>query len=88
MGLVIFQEEKMPTYTLMNTETGEVWDEFFTSYSAKDEYLTQNKNIRQKLTAPKIVSQVGGTISKTPDSWKEHLGRIKKGSGRGNTINK
>ena len=77
----------MPTYTLIDTKTGEEWDEFFTSYSAKDEYLSKNENVKQKLVAPKLVTQHNGTISRTPDSWKEHLGRIKKGSGRGNSIN-
>jgi hypothetical protein len=37
-------------------------------------------------SAPKIVSSTGGVLSKTPDSWKEHLGRIKKGAGQGNTV--
>lgn len=33
-----------------------------------------------------IVSQAGSTLSKTDNGWKEVLGRIKKGSGRNNTI--
>ena len=76
----------MPIYTLINKETDEQWDEFFTSFTAKDEYLAENPHIRQKLVAPTLVSQHGGILSKTPDSWNDHLKAVKKGSGRSNTI--
>lgn len=36
--------------------------------------------------APGLISQHGSTISKTSDGWKDVLGAIKKGSGKGNTI--
>lgn len=74
----------MPTYSFINNETGETWDEFFSSYTAKDQYLAENPNIKQQLSIPKIVSHVG--VVKTPDSWKEHLRNVKKSSGRNNTI--
>lgn len=35
---------------------------------------------------PSIVSQVGGTLSKTSDGWKDVLKKVKSGSGRNNTI--
>ena len=77
----------MPTYKVKkdnpkSTKTREVncsWKEL------QDNLLEYR--LVQVLSAPKIVSSTGGVLSKTPDSWKEHLGRIKKGAGRGNTVN-
>lgn len=77
----------MPTYTFVNKETGDEHDEFFTSWSAKDAFLEENPHLKQKLTAPRTVSQVGSTLSRTSDGWKEVLKKVKKGSGKENTIN-
>lgn len=76
----------MPTYTFVNTETEEQWDEFFTSYSAKDQFLAENPNIKQKLQPLGFIPQHGSALSKTPDSWKDHLKSVKRASGRNNTI--
>lgn len=76
----------MPTYSFINTENDERWDEFFTSYSAKDEYLAENPHIKQQLKPLGFIPQHGSVLSKTPDSWKDHLKSVKKGSGRHNTI--
>jgi len=48
--------------------------------------MLEEYKLVQVLSAPKIVESTGGVLSKTPDSWKEHLGRIKKGAGRRSTI--
>lgn len=77
----------MPNYTFENKETGEEWSEFFTSYTAKDQYLAENPNIKQKIVPLGFIPQNGSTLSKTPDSWKEHLRNVKKASGRRSTIN-
>lgn len=78
----------MPTYTLLNTDTNEEENHFFSSWKLKDEFLEENKNYKQKVSAPRIVSEHGDTIVRTTSSdWKDHLKRIKKGSGRNNTIN-
>ena len=42
--------------------------------------------ISQKIGAPKTVSQVGSTLSKTSNGWNDVLQKVKSGSGRGNTI--
>ena len=46
-----------------------------------DEY-----NAERVLKFPGIVSGQGSLLSKTDNGWKENLDRIKKNSGKGNTI--
>ena len=46
-----------------------------------DEY-----NAERVLKFPGIVSHQGSLLSKTDNGWKENLNRIKKNSGKGNTI--
>jgi hypothetical protein len=75
----------MPTYTMINKETGEEQD-MVLSFAERDELLAKG-NHTQKLTAAKIVSGVGGTARLTSDGWKDKLREIKKGSGKDNTIN-
>tara|TARA_Y100001934_G_C12326433_1_gene762837 strand:+ start:1479 stop:1715 length:237 start_codon:yes stop_codon:yes gene_type:complete len=76
----------MPIYTVKkdNPKSTKTW-EINCSYKELQDMLEEYKLV-QVLSAPKIVSSTGGVLSKTPDSWKEHLGRIKKGAGKGNTI--
>ena len=76
----------MPTYTVKkdNPKSIKTWD-INCSYKELQGILDEY-NLVQVLSAPKIVSSTGGVLSKTPDSWKEHLGRIKKGAGQGNTV--
>lgn len=75
----------MPTYTMINKETGEVQD-MILSFSERDELLAAGK-YTQKLNTPKIVTHVGGTLRQTSDGWKDLLKNVKKGSGKDNTIN-
>jgi len=75
----------MPTYTMENTETGEV-KEMVLSFSDRDELL-ESGQWKQLLSTPKFVTGVKSTLSQTSDGWKDLLGNIKKGSGKGNTIN-
>lgn len=77
----------MPTYTFINKETGDQHDEFFTSYKGMEQYLIDNPHLKQKLVAPRTVTQVGSTLSRTSDGWKEVLKKVKKGSGRENSVN-
>ena len=37
----------MPTYKFKNNQTGEEWDEFFTSSSVKDELLKEYPHVQQ-----------------------------------------
>jgi len=75
----------MPSYTIKNKKTSEEMD-VVCSYSELQILLSEDENLFQKLSTPKIVSGVGGLYSKTDDGFKDVLGRIKKNSGKGNTI--
>lgn len=75
----------MPTYTLKDIKTGDTWD-IICSWNELQETLDNMPDVIQVPSAPRIVSGVGGVLSKTDNGWKENLDRIKKGSGRGNTI--
>ena len=52
----------MPTYDFLNTETGEQFEAFM-KISEREEYLKSNLHIKPLLTAPAIVSGVGGSNS-------------------------
>lgn len=42
--------------------------------------------VSKQLSMPPLVTQVGSTLSRTSDGWNDVLNKVKKGSGRGNTI--
>ena len=74
----------MPSYTMINKETGEEKD-MILSLSEREEFLASGE-WTQKLATARLVSQVGSTLSKTDDGWKEVLKKVKKSSGRNNTV--
>ena len=74
----------MPLYTMINNQTGEE-KEMSLTLAERDEFLSSGE-WKQKLTTAAFVSQTGSTLSKTSSGWKDLLGRIKKGSGKGNSI--
>lgn len=76
----------MPQYTIYNTKTEET-ENVIMSFDALQEHLNENPDWVQVLTAPKIVSGVGGVLSKNSDGFRDRMREIKKTSGRGNTIN-
>lgn len=76
----------MPTYSVIHKKTGEEKDVFM-KWEEFQEWLRENPDWSKMITAPAIVSNATGDIlSKTPDGFKDHLNRIKKNSGKGNTI--
>lgn len=75
----------MPIYTLRKISTGEEWDVNCTFHELAP--MLEDDDVIKVLSVPKIVSGVGSNLSKTDDGWKETLGKIKKGAGRGNTVN-
>lgn len=75
----------MPTYNMIHVETGEV-QEMFLSLAERDLLLSSGL-YTQQLSTPNFVSMTGGTLSKTSTDWKDLLKKIKKESGRNNTIN-
>lgn len=74
----------MPSYTMINKETGET-KEMILTLAEREEFLASGE-WTQALSTAKFITQHGSTLSKTPDSWKEHLRNIKKGAGRKSTI--
>ena len=73
----------MPTYVLRNKRTDETW-EVLCSYEEMKAKLSDD--IVQVLSTPSFITQSGGTLSRTSDGWKDVLKKVKKGSGRRNTI--
>jgi|TARA_B110000495_G_C23033482_1_gene616308 hypothetical protein len=55
------------------------------SYQELQEMCEEYK-LEQCLSTPNFVTSTGNMINKTDNGWKDHLGEIKKGSGKGNTI--
>ena len=78
-------EKTMPQYTIKNKQTDEEID-VVCSWDELQEALAEDSNLVQKLSTPKIVGGVGGTLSKAGSNWQDLMGRIKKSSGRNNTI--
>ena len=66
----------MPTYSFLNTETGENFDSFM-SFAAREDYLNENKHIQTLVTAPAIVSGVSTSMqNRVPDGFKEVLSKV------------
>jgi len=77
----------MPTYIFKHKETGEE-KEFFVSISKMQEMTNpETGEWTQLIQPPNTVTHTGSMIGKTSNGWKDLLGRIKKNSGRDNTIN-
>ena len=75
----------MPTYSFKNTETGELFEMFFTGYKKKDEYLAEHPEVIQQIQAPGIVSGVAGT--KPDESFRDVLRNIDRRAGRNSKVN-
>ena len=69
---------------MKNKETGEITT-MILSLSEREELL-QTGLFEQQLSTPGFVSMTGGTLSRTSSDWKDLLKKMKKESGRGNTI--
>ena len=76
----------MPTYDLKNTKTGEV-DEHIISISKKEEMVSSGEYEQVHLGTADLVTHTDGILSKTSGDWRNFLTRMKKGPGRGDTIN-
>jgi hypothetical protein len=76
----------MPIYSFRNKETGEI-AEVILRISEYDQYLSDNPNLERYYDgAPGLISSSKSTMRQAGNEWRNHLDRIKKGSGRGNTI--
>lgn len=76
----------MPRYTIQDTKNNEEW-EVQCTWDELQEVLKANPDFKQGLSTPNFVTQTGNTISRTSGDWRDLLKKVKKGSGRGNTIN-
>lgn len=78
----------MPIYTLKDSQTEEEWD-VVCSWDELKAQLDENPNLQQVLVPLKIIgNRMGNSDMKVPDGFKDLLkNKIKKGSGKGNTIN-
>tara|TARA_B100001094_G_scaffold333299_1_gene410453 strand:- start:1202 stop:1531 length:330 start_codon:yes stop_codon:yes gene_type:complete len=66
----------MPTYTLINTETGDEFNEFC-SWDDLEIFLKANPKFKQKVSAPALVGDhIGGVGPKVDNGFKENLSRI------------
>jgi len=66
----------MPTYTLVNKNTGEEFEEFCT-WDELEEFLKKNTDFKQKVSAPALVGDhIGGVGPKVDGGFKENLSRI------------
>jgi hypothetical protein len=65
----------MPTYSFLNTETGQVVDDIM-SLDAREKYLSENPHIETVITgAPGLVGSTGDR-TRAPDGFKEVLSKI------------
>lgn len=77
----------MPTYLMRHDESGEE-KEFLVSISTMEEMKNDGWKVIHKPTdKTRLITQSGSTLGKTSGDWKDLLKRMKKGSGRGNSIN-
>ena len=76
----------MPTYTVKDIKTQQQWD-VDCSWNELQEMLDNSPDLIKVLSTPHFVSSTKSHAnSNTSDGWKDLLGRIKKGSGKNNTI--
>lgn len=75
----------MPQYTMKNKKTGEK-QHLVLSLQEREQWLEAHPEWIQVPSAPRIVSGVGGVLSKTDDGWKDVLKRVKSGAAKSNTI--
>ena len=76
----------MPMYTVVNKKTQDT-QTMFCSHEKLQEKLEQlGEDWSQQIGAPALISNTGNVINKTSGDWKDHLKKIKKGSGDGTSI--
>ena len=74
----------MPVYTLRRKSTDEVFD-----VNIKFDDLAQmleDDDIERVLSTPHFAGNTVSNLRRAGSEWQDHLNRIKKGSGSGNTI--
>jgi hypothetical protein len=75
----------MPTYEVRDLKTGED-TEIICSYSSLQEKIDSGRFIQVHKSTATIVTHTGSVLGKTSGDYKDLIKKIKKGSGRGNSI--
>ena len=75
----------MPTYEVRDLKTGED-TEIICSYDSLQEKIDTGRYVQIHKSTASIVSHTGSILGKTSGDWKNLNERIKKGSGRGNSV--
>ena len=65
----------MPIYEFYNKVTGESWEEMM-SISSREQYLEDNPDIAQVITAPAFVSGIAGVTHKNDSGFGDMMSRI------------
>ena len=81
-----FWRKEMPRYTIKDIKHDQEW-EIQCSWDELQTILNENPDFKQGLSTPNFVTQTGNTVSRTSSDWRDLLKKVKKGSGKGNTIN-
>ena len=69
----------MPTYSFRNNETQEVFDQFFKSIAAKEEFLVNNPHLQQVHTSSTpTVDPVRLGLRKPDDTFRDILKQVKR----------
>jgi len=76
----------MPIYTFRNKESGEEVTEFM-SMASREEKLATGEWEQVITGVGGMISDSKSTMTRAGKEWEGHLKRVKKNSGRGNTIN-
>ena len=76
----------MHTYTIKDVKENQEW-EVICSWNELQQILDADQNLKQGLATPMTVGQTGNVVSKTSGDWRDYLKKVKKESGKGNTIN-
>jgi hypothetical protein len=76
----------MPTYTIKDVKENQEW-EVICSWNELQQILDADQNLKQELATPMSVSMTGNTVSRTSGDWRDYLKKVKKESGKGDTIN-
>lgn len=75
----------MPTYVFRNKETDEI-EEYPMKIAELDEFKETNPHLVIQLQPLNPISDHKSVHTRAGSEWQDYLKRIKKGSGRGNTV--
>lgn len=76
----------MPVYTFVNTKTKEEFDKIMPSDDL-GKYLEDNPDLRRVFKPTPSISTHISNLTRAGGDWQDILKKIKRGSGKGDTIN-